>query len=305
MRMRRLLAYLLLSSALLFVFSSAALAQFKEEAFQQNYNDDQSDTSSVDVLFSFKNYFRGISHKEEVKPGVVFAGSLLFVGGEQIYNRQYWKLPVIYGGIAAGVGSGIYFNNLYKQSVGTEFEVRNKYISNACFIGAGLVYWGALMDGVYNMKKDEYPVAAKATIYSILCPGLGQIYNGEAWKLPIYWGGMVAGLHFYNFYSTNYERFRRIYKEAGMEGNTSPVTEEQALYYRDIYRRYRDYSILAVAAVYLLQVIDANVFAYMHNFEIDDNLALDVSPALITPDTKLAASGNYAPAFGLRLGFNF
>lgn len=305
MRMRRLLAYLLLSSALLFVFSSAALAQFKEEAFQQNYNDDQSDTSSVDVLFSFKNYFRGISHKEEAKPGVVFAGSLLFVGGEQIYNRQYWKLPVIYGGIAAGVGSGIYFNNLYKQSVGTEFEVRNKYISNACFIGAGLVYWGALMDGVYNMKKDEYPVAAKATIYSILCPGLGQIYNGEAWKLPIYWGGMVAGLHFYNFYSTNYERFRRIYKEAGMEGNTSPVTEEQALYYRDIYRRYRDYSILAVAAVYLLQVIDANVFAYMHNFEIDDNLALDVSPALITPDTKLAASGNYAPAFGLRLGFNF
>ena len=303
--MRRLLTYLIVSTAFLCFFSSAALAQFREDAFRQNYNDDPADTSSVDVMFSFKNYFRGIGHKEEVKPGVVFAGSLLFVGGEQIYNRQYWKLPIFYGGIAASLGSGFYFNNLYKQSIGTEYEARNKYISNACFIGAGLFYWASLMDGVYNMKKDEYPVAAKATLYSLLCPGLGQIYNGEAWKLPIYWGGIVAGLHYYNFYGTNYERFRRIYKETGMEGNTSPITSEQALYYRDIYRRYRDYSILAVAAVYLLQVIDANVFAYMHNFEIDDNLALDVSPTVITPDTKLAASGSLSPAFGLRLGFNF
>lgn len=303
--MRRLRAYLLVLIVIFLGTGLDAGAQFRSDAFQQNYNDDPTDTNSVDVMFSFKNYFRGISHKEEVKPGVVFAGSLLFIGGEQIYNRQYWKLPIIYGGLAATLGSGFYFNNVYKQSIGTEFEVRNKYISNACFIGAGIIYWATLMDGVYNMRKDEYPVAAKATLYSLLCPGLGQIYNGEAWKLPIYWGGMVAGLHYYNFYSTNYERFRRIYIEAGMPGSTSPIPEETALYYRDIYRRYRDYSILAVAAVYLLQIIDANVFAYMHNFEIDDNLALDVSPTVITPDTRLATINNGSPAIGLRLGFNF
>ncbi len=303
--MRRLRAYLLVLIVIFLGTGLDAGAQFRSDAFQQNYNDDPTDTNSVDVMFSFKNYFRGISHKEEVKPGVVFAGSLLFIGGEQIYNRQYWKLPIIYGGLAATLGSGFYFNNVYKQSIGTEFEVRNKYISNACFIGAGIIYWATLMDGVYNMRKDEYPVAAKATLYSLLCPGLGQIYNGEAWKLPIYWGGMVAGLHYYNFYSTNYERFRRIYIEAGMPGSTSPIPEETALYYRDIYRRYRDYSILAVAAVYLLQIIDANVFAYMHNFEIDDNLALDVSPTVITPDTRLATINTGSPAIGLRLGFNF
>lgn len=303
--MRRLRAYLLVLIVIFLGTGLDAGAQFRSDAFQQNYNDDPTDTNSVDVMFSFKNYFRGISHKEEVKPGVVFAGSLLFIGGEQIYNRQYWKLPIIYGSLAATLGSGFYFNNVYKQSIGTEFEVRNKYISNACFIGAGIIYWATLMDGVYNMRKDEYPVAAKATLYSLLCPGLGQIYNGEAWKLPIYWGGMVAGLHYYNFYSTNYERFRRIYIEAGMPGSTSPIPEETALYYRDIYRRYRDYSILAVAAVYLLQIIDANVFAYMHNFEIDDNLALDVSPTVITPDTRLATINTGSPAIGLRLGFNF
>lgn len=303
--MRRLRAYLLVLIVIFLGTGLDAGAQFRSDAFQQNYNDDPTDTNSVDVMFSFKNYFRGISHKEEVKPGAVFAGSLLFIGGEQIYNRQYWKLPIIYGGLAATLGSGFYFNNVYKQSIGTEFEVRNKYISNACFIGAGIIYWATLMDGVYNMRKDEYPVAAKATLYSLLCPGLGQIYNGEAWKLPIYWGGMVAGLHYYNFYSTNYERFRRIYIEAGMPGSTSPIPEETALYYRDIYRRYRDYSILAVAAVYLLQIIDANVFAYMHNFEIDDNLALDVSPTVITLDTRLATINTGSPAIGLRLGFNF
>lgn len=303
--MRNTLTYLLLSLCLFFGFGVDLHAQFRDEAFTQNYNDDKSDTTTTDVMFSLRNYFRGISHKEDVKPGVVFAGSILFVGGEQIYNRQYWKLPLIYGGLAATIGSGFYFNNLYKQSIGTEFEARNHYLSNACFIGAGIAYWATLMDGVYNMRKDEYPVAAKATLYSLLCPGLGQIYNGEAWKLPIYWGGMVAGLHYYNFYSTNYERFRRIYIEAGMEGSKSPISEETALYYRDIYRRYRDYSILAVAAVYLLQIIDANVFAYMHGFEIDDNLALDISPTVITPNTQLATLNNSTPAVGLRFGLNF
>ena len=75
-----------------------------------------------------------------------------------------------------------------------------------------------------------------------------------------------------------------------------------------MYRRYRDYSIVATAAVYLLQVIDANVFAYMHDFEVTEDLTMHVEPALISPynayaiNTPTMGANN---AFGMRLGFTF
>ena len=85
----------------LFLFSVNASAQFKEEAFTQNYND-QNDTTardSTDAAFTFKEFFGGVSHKRESRIGVLFAGSTVFVGTQQMYNKQYWKLPVIYGGL--------------------------------------------------------------------------------------------------------------------------------------------------------------------------------------------------------------
>lgn len=41
--------------------------------------------------------------------------SILFPGGGQIYNRKYWKLPIIYGGILA-ILYGYNFNNKYYQT---------------------------------------------------------------------------------------------------------------------------------------------------------------------------------------------
>ena len=281
---------------LLFVlFAAGASAQFRSEAFQQSYNDDKATSKdSTDVLFSFKDYFAGLSHKNEIKIGTMFAGSLLCIGGEQIYNRQYWKLPFVYSAILAPLGTGIYLNTQGRHE-GAKY----------CFIGAGLGYWATLMDGVASYKSDTYPLPGRATLYSLLLPGLGQAYNGEYWKIPIYIGGMGAAYYFYNTNNINYQRYRRIYKEASNKDvpYTGPITSEQALYYRDVFRRYRDYSVLAIALVYLLQVIDANVFSYMHDFEIVDDMAFEVKPAVIMPDTQLAF--NPAPAFGVSVGFRF
>lgn len=281
---------------LLFVlFAAGASAQFRSEAFQQSYNDDKATSKdSTDVLFSFKDYFAGLSHKNEIKIGTMFAGSLLCIGGEQIYNRQYWKLPIVYSAILAPLGTGIYLNTQGRHE-GAKY----------CFIGAGLGYWATLMDGVASYKSDTYPLPGKATLYSLLLPGLGQAYNGEYWKIPIYIGGMGAAYYFYNTNNINYQRYRRIYKEASNKDvpYTGPITSEQALYYRDVFRRYRDYSVLAIALVYLLQVIDANVFSYMHDFEIVDDMAFEVKPTVIMPDTQLAF--NPAPAFGVSVGFRF
>ncbi len=272
-----------------------ASAQFKSEAFTQSYNDDTSgQKDSTDVLFSFKEYFGALAHKNEMKIGTMAAGSAVFIGGEQIYNRQYWKLPIVYGAIFAPLGIGIY--NSVKG---------NNDVAKYWYIGAGAAYWATHLDGVINYKSDTYPLPGRATLFSILCPGLGQAYNGEFWKIPIYIGGMGVAYYFYDMNNVNYERYRRIYKEATNTevAYSGPITAEQALYYRNVFRRYRDYSILAIGLVYLLQVIDANVFSYMHDFEIVDDMAMSVTPTVIAPDTQFAL--NTQPAVGLSLGLRF
>lgn len=282
--------------------------QFKADAFSQSYNNDTaSQKDTADVLFSFPEYFGGLSHKRSTRIGTLAGGSIVFIGGMQIYNKDYWKLPLVYGGIGAGIGLGCYYNHQYKLSeeAGTPDEcLKNAYIWS--FVGAGLFYWGSFMDGVIRYKPDPYPYPGKATLFSILLPGLGQIYNGEIWKLPLYWGGMGVSMALFCDNKRNYIRFRDIYNEACQEGYTGPITADVAKYYRDVYRRYRDYSMLAFCAVYLLQVIDANIFAYMHDFEVEDKFSLNFQPAVIMPDNQYAVSpASSQPAFGLSMGMRF
>lgn len=283
-------------------FSIAAEAQFREEAFNQTYNDPSDTTAardSIDKMWSFREFFRGVSHKDTtLRIGTMFAGSTVFIGSEQIYNRQYWKLPIIYGGLGTTIGLGIHYNSKYRHSkkgydiamslnpdMEFELDTQSKDMATYMFASAGLIYWATLMDGVYNYKRDVKNQPGKATIYSILLPGLGQAYNGEFWKIPVYWGMMIGSYHFYALNSKNYKRFKRIHNEAtnpesGYSGN---YTAERALYFRNVYRRYRDYSVVALVGSYLIQVIDANVFAYMQDFEMSDDLTLKVTPTVISP----------------------
>ncbi|MBQ3438666.1 MAG: hypothetical protein IJG35_01640 [Bacteroidales bacterium] len=291
-RLLPLLLCLLVPAAL---YGQARDDQFKKDAFSQNYNDTtQKEKTDSSQLFSFRQYFGSLAHKRPGQVQNLFMGSTVFVGGEQIYNRQYWKLPIIYGGIGAGVGMGIHFNNQYKNTG----EDKYKTFSTLSFVGAGLVWWGSLLDGTMNFQTDRHPDPGKSTVYSILFPGLGQIYNGEYWKIPIYWGAIAGGVYFYSTNKRNYERYKWIYNQASStdpEVEKPPITAENALYYRDIYRRYRDYSILATALFYVVQIVDANVFAYMQDFEIDDDISLRVEPTVISPD--------YAQAPAMGLGF--
>ena len=119
--------------------------------------------------------------------------------------------------------------------------------------------------------------------------------------------------YFWNYNGIQYERFKYIYKLAGTPGSgyVGTISTDTAVYYRDLYRRYRDYSIVATIAVYLLQVIDANVFAYMSDFEVTDDLSVNVQPSLIPTlqPTQLATNNfpvyNPSTAVGLQMSFNF
>ena len=287
---------LLICGLALLLSKPCCLAQFKDEAFSQNYGDvdgEQADTTSK--IFDVKKYFHALGHKTTMNVATSFEGSLVCVGGMQIYNKDYWKLPIVYGGIAAGIGGGIYYGSHGNSKAGT-----------LCYLGAGLTYWASLMDGVISYEPNDWPNPQKATLYSLLLPGLGQIYNHEIWKLPIYWGVIIGSGCYYLKFKENFERFRAIYNS----GDTTYISTETAKYYKDIHRRYRDYALLFTVAGYLLQVIDANVFAYMHDFEISDDITMRVSPTLISPTLPTGNSyalgvGNAAPALGVGLSLKF
>ena len=275
--------------------------QFKRDAFTQTYADTSGKaTTDTSQLFSFKEFFGGLAHKRHASLKTLSIGSTIFIGGNQIYNKQYWKLPIIYGGIGAGIYGGIHFNNKYK----TTGEDKFRLYSTLSYVGAGLMWWGSMMDGAACYEKGKYPNPSKSTIYSILLPGLGQIYNGEFWKVPIYWGLMAGSVHFVVENNTQYKRWKWIYDQATSDDPTTekpPQSAENAKYYRDAYRRLRDYSILATAIAYVLQVVDANVFAYMQDFEVNDDISMKVQPSAIP-------LGDYAlapPAVGLSIGLKF
>ena len=331
----RVIRYIFAFVLFLAGFAFEGKAQFKEEAFKQTYNEKTDSTAvadTADKLFSFKEWGRGLAHKQELQIGTMFAGSVFAPGTAQIYNKDYWKLPIVYGGIGALAGTGGYYLHQYRKTkkafdafeldktafeteTGTPYpheapvlNLQAKRTGTWLMAGAGLIYWGSLMDGVVSFKSDTEPLPGRATIYSVLLPGLGQIYNGELFKVPIYWGGLLVSTHLLVNFNTNYKRFKRIHNEATSPDpaikDNSPIDGETAKWYRDVYRRYRDYSIVATALLYVLQVMDANVFAYMHDFEVTDDISMSVEPAVIPPNNAYAI--NSAPnSFGLRVGVTF
>ena len=336
--MQKLLKYILTLVVGMLCFATLGHAQFKEDPFKQNYNEEgtYNPADTADRIFSLKEYIGGLAHKNTVKIGVVFAGSMVLPGTAQIYNKDYWKLPIVYGGIGAFAGTGGYYLHQYNKQkkaysawetakLAYENEFGGTYTQAAPIIndqykktgtwlmaGAGLMYWASLLDGVVCYQSDVKPHPGRATLYSILLPGLGQIYNGELYKVPIYWGGLMISTHCLMNNNRNYKRFKRIHNEATNpdSGYTESISAETAKWYRDVYRRYRDYSIVATALVYVLQVMDANVFAYMHDFEVNDDISMSISPTVIPPDNAYALHptsgyGMGDNAFGVRLGFTF
>ena len=73
------------------------------------------------------------------------------------------------------------------------------------------------------------------------------------------------------------------------------IYDDQSVLY--LYRQYldlRDLSILAIGAIYFLQILDAGVESHFINFDVSDNLSLNVNPVMLT---------NQIPGININLRF--
>lgn len=157
-------------------------------------------------------------------------------------------------------------------------------------------------DSVLMKKHSPH----KATIYSVILPGLGQIYNRKYWKLPIIYAGFGVMTYFIYTNTDSYLTYRSAYIErvnGNYNGNYADLVnkynESELLSAADYYRRNLEISILITALWYVLNIIDAAVDAHLYTYDINDNLSLRITPDLLPP----AQTFRIQP--GISLSFHF
>jgi hypothetical protein len=74
----------------------------------------------------------------------------------------------------------------------------------------------------------------KAVIYSLICPGLGQIYNRKYWKIPFIYGAGGTFLYYVGFNQLEYKKFRKA-NDIGKAGETA-VIDGHTWQYEDLER---------------------------------------------------------------------
>lgn len=117
----------------------------------------------------------------------------------------------------------------------------------------------------------------KASIYSAVLPGLGQIYNNKYWKAPIVYATLGAATYSMFYYRGQMRDYNKEFK-AAYAINADTTLDPNKLALRDNARRYRDFSILAMSAIYVLQIVDATVDAHFYEFDINQDLSAKLSP---------------------------
>ena len=162
------------------------------------------------------------------------------------------------------------------------------------------------------------PDPGRATWSALVFPGGGQIYNHNYWKLPIVYGGFLGCAYALNWNNQMYSDYSQAYLDI-MDDDPGTASYEDFLPPRynveankdyltrvfknrkDNYRRQRDLSIFCFIGVYLLSVVDAYVDAELSNFDITDDLSVQVRPTTI--ENRQTTLRNQA--YGLQCSFSF
>ncbi|MBK6962956.1 MAG: hypothetical protein IPH20_03220 [Bacteroidales bacterium] len=141
---------------------------------------------------------------------------------------------------------------------------------------------------------SEVHSAHKATIYSLVLPGLGQAYNKKYWKIPIIYAGFGALAYSFKINYDETKKFTEAYRYV-TNNDSFPIDNEYITRYPDpndllqgraFYRRRVELTVIFSAAWYILNVLDAAVDAHFFDYDISDNLSLRLDPVFLMPTGK-------------------
>ena len=131
-----------------------------------------------------------------------------------------------------------------------------------------------------EVQKDEIDILrpSKAAFYSAVLPGLGQIYNKKAWKVPIVYAAIGVSAYAYDFNKKKFWSYRDAYKrrKAGFTDDEYQgiiINDDRLLDGQDFHKKYKDLSMVFIVGFYFLNILDANIDAHLLDFNVNEDLS--------------------------------
>lgn len=156
-------------------------------------------------------------------------------------------------------------------------------------------------DSTVSLKTDttkRMSPARKAALLSAVLPGAGQAYNKKYWKMPIVYGALAVPVYTFSYNVKWFNRTRfaynTLYKMMQNSSDTldyknvdpqlKPAVDRRDLAglrnYRNQVRKDVDYSVLAFIVLWGLNVMDAAVDGHLRDFNVSDDLSIQLKPGL-------------------------
>lgn len=162
-----------------------------------------------------------------------------------------------------------------------------------CWISLGILIAGS--EAARAQQVDTLSITTKASAHSptgalwrsAVFPGLGQIYNHQAYKAPIVLA-VLGGLTVLAVHNDNrFDRYHHAYLYgAYLDQDPHPFPQYQDEYMqfpgvptsilrsrRDAFRRNRDLTIIGIVIAYGLNVLDAYVNGQLYGFDVGEDLS--------------------------------
>jgi len=146
------------------------------------------------------------------------------------------------------------------------------------FLRASIITFCFILSFNNTYAQIQKKSPKKAAILSLI-PGAGQFYTKKYWKIPIIYSALVASAYYIDDNNTKYQLYKNTYlnRQDGKSDNLG-YTDNNLLVLKDYYKRNREVSVILFSLTYLLNIVDASVNAHLFEYEVNENLSIQIEP---------------------------